>query len=104
MPVLAWIGIIVSLLVVVPVLYFLGRAVVTIVVARRELERPNPAAGVVEIAGPKKAKRPSEGGRSRKASEQQAMEEALKKLATKSRRRESNRGSGDSGEGQVPGE
>lgn len=88
MPVVAWIGIFLTLLVVGLIAFFVVRSLVTLVVARRELERPSAAAGVVEIEGPKRPRRSTSGrGRAREgpADEDRAMKEALERLESRVR-------------------
>jgi hypothetical protein len=92
MPLFAWVGILVSLLVAVPVLYFAIRSLITLFAARKDLERPHPGAGVVEIGDSKPKKRvpspkvgPKVGAGRGRSDEDRAMQEALEKLERRSR-------------------
>lgn len=88
MPAIAWIGIVVSFLVALVVVYFIVRSLITLVVAKREVERPRWGVGVVEVKGPKRSRRaasPKAGARQGRSEEDSAMREALEKLERRAR-------------------
>ncbi len=90
MPVIAWIGIVVSFLVALGVVFFVIRTIITLALAKREMERPHSGAGVVEIKGPARPRRRQATGASAAGTpseEDLAMKEALAKLESRARSR-----------------